>query len=489
MNASELRRSISLRLDGALPAEDVRKLEEELLNNEESRLIFLNCMSVHAELCNAAAGREYVESLVSPCSTTVSDSSSNLAPPTSYVPSKTRWLAFSWLALAASLLVGVGLWQGSDLLRPDLAYGGEKQEPHTSELSLPILAAINPAGADCNWHTEEVKRSDVASYRAGDVFRVTKGKLALTYEHGTKVVLHSPAAFQLLTDMKAKMIVGRLTATVPKAGNGFSVITPQATVVDLGTEFGVEVGNDGATDVLVFKGEVDVDFHEDRAGQSRVQRLQMGEGVRLDAIGTRSRIVSINGLSYSDRAPDEHAQPAIITEVRDNIARKSLLSYYEIVPGGLKEDALAYVDRIAHEYNGITAAGMPEYLVGADYVKMFNSDKRNPEITIDITLAAPARLFVLLDKRLEPPQWLTDGFEETREDIGVDEGPYKSDEPGWHNKGPTGVGPGESVENKLSIWVKEVNEPGVVRLGPAAVDDEEGDSNMYGIAATPLVEE
>ena len=38
------------------------------------------------------------------------------------------------------------------------------------------------------------------------------------------------------------------------------------------------------------------------------------------------------------------------------------MSYYEIVPQGMQEDSLVFVDRIAHECNGITEQGMPEYL-------------------------------------------------------------------------------------------------------------------------------
>ena len=49
---------------------------------------------------------------------------------------------------------------------------------------------------------------------------------------------------------------GRLTASVPKPAHGFTVKTPVANVVDLGTEFGVAVSPTGETDVQTFQGTV-----------------------------------------------------------------------------------------------------------------------------------------------------------------------------------------------------------------------------------------
>lgn len=351
--------------------------------------------------------------------------------------------------------------------------------------SSAILKAIEPTSDKCRWYVEAVSRTHAGSCQAGDVIRVTHGSLSLQYGHGTNVVLHSPAAYQLLSSSRARMIIGRLTATVPEAGKGFTVITPQANVIDLGTEFGVEVSSDGATDVVVFKGEVDLDYHEQGAED---QRLRMGEALRLDAVGTASRLVSVNGEEYSSKPLEDRSRPPVILEVRDNIRRElSILNFYEIVNEGMREDALSHVDRISHQYNGITKEGIPSYLCGADYVKMFNSDKFLKEIRIDVAVSQPAKLYVLFDNRYDPPGWLTKDFVDTGDDIGLDNGPYQTTGPQWHwhNKGPSGIGPGESVDDQLSVWVKEVKVPGVVRLGYMGTTVEIG-SNMYGIAATPL---
>lgn len=480
MNESELRKRISGWIDGSLDPSEVAELEKQLSEDEDARRVFLQFMAVHSELSNLVAGKQQVESILNDSGMPLPNLNPVVDPDT---PTQgNSWGTWSFL----SLLLVIGL----ALLPTIIARLNSSQSPSESTAGVPILSEVQPTSAPCSWYVESKMRPQADSFRSGDVVRVTNGKLALTYLHGTKVILHAPAAFQLLSDMEARMIIGRLTANVPEKAKGFSIITPQATVIDLGTEFGVEVSNDGATDFLVFKGEVDVDFHNSASNDSPAQRLRMGEAVRLDAVGTKSRIVSINGLNYANLASEKLRHPTLISKVEDNSERDSLYSYYEIIPGGLQEDALAYVDRVAHEYNGITQSGMPKYLLGADYVKMFNSDKINPGIEIKVTLSGPAKLFVFLDNRLTPPDWLLSNFADTGDDIGVDTGPYKSKAgKHWHNKGPSGIGPGASVENELSIWVKEIPAGGAVKLGPAELSVGRGNSNMYGIAAIPLEEE
>ena len=76
-------------------------------------------------------------------------------------------------------------------------------------------------------------------------------------------------------------------------------------MVDLGTVFGVEVGDEGATDVFVFKGAVDLHFdsHPGVEPIAPPKRLTSGEAMRIDKGGTPSRIVSISSDRFSSH-PD-----------------------------------------------------------------------------------------------------------------------------------------------------------------------------------------
>ena len=121
-------------------------------------------------------------------------------------------------------------------------------------------------------------------------------------------------------------------------------------------------------------------------------------------------------------------RPLIISSVRDNIKRPGTWSFYEIVHAGMQEDGLAFVDREFHQWNGVDASGMPAYLLGADYVRMFNDDKVDNSFEMYVTIDRPAMLYVFFDDRLTPPKWLRDNFEDTGDNIGMDVGPFTEGE-------------------------------------------------------------
>jgi hypothetical protein len=138
-----------------------------------------------------------------------------------------------------------------------------------------------------------------------------------------------------------------------------------------------------------------------------------------------------------------------------------------------------------HEWNGVTEQGMPSYLLDGDYVKTFNNDKWVNDIEITVTLNRSAKLYILFDKRIPPPEWLKRDFRNMGDEIGVDEGPFFCVPEGkWHRDHQPGVGPGVSVDNVSSIWVRDVTEPCSVKLGPT--ESPTRDINMYGIVAVPV---
>jgi hypothetical protein len=475
MNDVRLRHLISLWLDDAIEPDDRRALLLELNESESARRVYLSAMSINAELINVADGKRYLDQVMAGPEPVGLERPSNVRPP-SLAAARRRPFLIS-LAVAASVMLAGGPWLGSWIVNSSSV----EQVPSFGA----ILSKVRPASSECRWYVEHIRRAEPETLQSGDIIRVAQGQLELSYANGVKVMLEAPAAYQLISDMKSRMLLGHLTAEVSEAGRGFSVITPRATVIDLGTKFSVNVNDDGATDVVVFKGEVDVDYLPGNDESLRAQRLQMGEAVRLDAAGTASRIVSINNRSYSSSPLGAAKRPVIITEVRDNIERMSSLNYYEIVHEGMGEDALAYVDREAHQWNGIDAKGMPPYLLAGDYVKTFNNDKFNHDIRIGVTLAVPAKLYILLDNRLPIPKWLKDSFRDTGDDIGMDTGPFFS-KGAWHNPAPPGIGPGESVEDTFSVWERVIPNPDTVYLG--ATEAPKLEPNMYGIVAVPLGE-
>jgi hypothetical protein len=306
---------------------------------------------------------------------------------------------------------------------------------------------------------------------------------------GTVGQLRAPVILQLVSQDRVRLLSGKIKVNAPARTNGFTVETPSAEVVDLGTEFSVEAAQTG-TDLVVYGGKVDlkVPHAGSKDSQPTVTSKQFtaGQAVRVDMNGTLSRIMNIKSPA-DELAPAAPESSHVITSVVDNIRRDDLWAYYEIVWGGMKEDAYAFVDRV-HEWNGKTAAGMPAYLVGGDCIKTFNDDKITEGLNIDLELAQPAEVYVLFDKRLTPPQWLTDSFTNTGDEIGVDEsgdtGHFFPDNELWAQ-----IGPGKSINRVHSIWKQVVPTAGTIRLGPNGKNAPQAESfraNMYGVVAVPL---
>jgi hypothetical protein len=116
--------------------------------------------------------------------------------------------------------------------------------------------------------------------RAG-TYRLVEGIVRVTFAHGAEVILAAPAEFAAQSEGRLYLKRGKLTANVPGPAKGFTVETPSATLVDLGTEFAADVDHDGNGEVHVFRGEVIVQPRSQR--DSRPLRLIESQATRIDA--------------------------------------------------------------------------------------------------------------------------------------------------------------------------------------------------------------
>jgi hypothetical protein len=175
----------------------------------------------------------------------------------------------------------------------------------------------------------------------------------------------------------------------------------------------------------------------------------------------------------------------VIKEVRDNIPPSDGSKYfcYQITYYGLVDDAAAYADRHPHQWNGLTAKGLPDFLRGADYVKTFNDYRYMTDIEMTIELSRAANLYIFFDDRVAPPEWLKKQFENTGVRIGLDEGPWEG-----ILDHANAVGGGNSIDNVFSVWRRRCEQPCAVVLGGMGEmrGNEPTGRAMYGIAATPL---
>jgi hypothetical protein len=123
--------------------------------------------------------------------------------------------------------------------------------PQETGLKVAVLSdSINAKWADMDGAL--VKGASVFTSRKSLLLR--EGIVELLFDNQAKVVIESPAEFEIVTGDQVKLNYGRLYATIPQSAIGFAVQTYSARIIDLGTEFGVDAIYDGSTELHVYKG-------------------------------------------------------------------------------------------------------------------------------------------------------------------------------------------------------------------------------------------
>jgi len=307
---------------------------------------------------------------------------------------------------------------------------------------------------------------------------IESGQLAIEFVNGVEMKVNGPATLSIESDMLVHLVRGQATADVPRWARGFTIATPDIEIVDLGTRFGVAKLEDVKTDVVVFEGEVDIKSLEP-AEKKFARRLTQGEAARINYLGEIERIFEIHGDAYDNEWSTlaRLDQGGVVSRVWDNLNGTKSVSYYQVMVGGLGEDAPAYVDH-PHQWNALTDAGLPEFLRHADYVRTINDYRYMGQLSIQVQFAGDADLYVFFDNRVRVPEWLSDQFEDTGYQVGLDED-------AWHGN-PTfsvEVGPGNSIDNVFTVYRRSCAAGETMVLGSMGIGQEA--RAMYGIAATP----
>lgn len=169
-----------------------------------------------------------------------------------------------------------------------LAVSGDRQHadapPRGGAAAAIAPAAPDPAvyvatltgAVDCQWASHLQTPEYGKPLEAGRRLQLNAGLAQLTFDNGAKVIVQGPAEFTVKSAAAGELRTGKLTALVPPQAVGFQVGTPTAEVVDLGTEFGLDVADGGETEVHVFTGEV-VFWRKD----ARAAEQHMEEGIHL----------------------------------------------------------------------------------------------------------------------------------------------------------------------------------------------------------------
>src|SRR5205823_12355505 len=114
-----------------------------------------------------------------------------------------------------------------------------------------VAVVVKLDGAE--WEPGEPPPSEGSPLPTGPL-RLRAGRVTLTLFNGVMLSLQGPADLDMTSVERILCRQGKLRARVPAGPEGFAVLAPGAAVVDLGTEFGLNVAADGKAELMVFEG-------------------------------------------------------------------------------------------------------------------------------------------------------------------------------------------------------------------------------------------
>ena len=152
------------------------------------------------------------------------------------------------IAAAACVIFMLGWLAGGN--RASLTTGAAKADPVVPPARITGMMGVQWTSAKLPYLIGTSGSSDAISIRSGLV--------EITYGSGVRVTLEGPADFDITDTVSGHLNHGKLVAAVPKGAEGFRVQYRDGAVVDLGTEFAMDVKADGPAEVGVFDGEIEL---------------------------------------------------------------------------------------------------------------------------------------------------------------------------------------------------------------------------------------
>lgn len=300
---NELFALVDKSLDGTATDEQQQRLELLVQSDPSARLLYLRLIR-EARFLHRWAQHDPAAESTSSHALDVAASQTTRGFFTSTVRNSLDWrvhpVQFGAFALTLTLALWVGFWAVflggiSDPRRPRVA-----ERPEWIDGTIARLAWINRA------HWEGFVPSG-RGMNAGRKLVLASGLAEIRYKTGAIVILEGPAEFivgsnaelgtrsaeqsdtpssefPVPSSNRGYLALGKLVARVEgDRAKGFTIGTPSARVEDLGTEFGLEVQRDGAVEVAVLAGAVEIvreargDWPEERT------RLTKGQGAFIEA--------------------------------------------------------------------------------------------------------------------------------------------------------------------------------------------------------------
>ena len=315
-------------LQGDITPQEHAELEQRLKEDPQQRQLYVDYMQVHSGLSTWATETNESEDWI-PHPTRPEQQTKTGTP---------RFLLLLVTSLvAATLLLSLAYYAGwntgsghepliteSPISQPE----SETNVPKTDHIAL-LTQAVG-----VEWDTPRNLQTG-AGLSAGWL-NLKRGTIQVEFISGASVLIEGPAAFELISPLKAFCQYGKVRASVPEQAQGFTIETSRLNVVDLGTEFTLSLDATGNGQVQVIDGEVELHSPDQKTTRPNIQSLKTGEGVAFDQRGSLNRLTEaimplMNPEELSHLAEQQQAQHFTRWQ-KQNASLKadpSLIAYYD----------------------------------------------------------------------------------------------------------------------------------------------------------------
>lgn len=188
-------------------------------------------------------------------------------------------------ALAAGIVIGLLAW--TFWPKPHIGPSTIAARDEATTSSVAVLSR----GVKMVWD-ETSAAPEVNSPLGPGTLRLKSGVAEIEFFQGARLCIEGPAQIRLISAGEAFCQYGRFSAHVPPPARGFRINTPKGDIVDLGTDFGLDL-NEASPEVHVFKGEVEL--HQ---AQTPVRKLTTGTAAGLDQTGS-NRMLAANTTAFA----------------------------------------------------------------------------------------------------------------------------------------------------------------------------------------------
>lgn len=207
---------------------------------------------------------------------------------------------------------------------------------------------------NAKWQDESAGIQPGQDMRKGPLY-LRQGLARIRFDSGACVILEGPAQVELLSSSSMYVREGKIVATVGREAIGFVVNTPQGKILDLGTEFGIQVEPAGKAQIHVFQGEVVLYPMDDK----KYLNVSQGSAKSLDHTG---RVTDIPVQAAAFVRPEEmssrllartgntyHRWKAWVYEIHRD---PSLVAHYFDVQDDMRSDSL--INTSPHTHGRLT---------------------------------------------------------------------------------------------------------------------------------------